>query len=288
MTRTWWLAGVGFICQAVCFGQTTDPRANSFLPQGQQGYLLPGGRGGGAVAIPPLRADTGKPFSATVTTQTSQTLSDGIHVSNTTTVLEYRDAGGRTRIETTEPSGPGAAPMKTIVIRDPVSGVTYRLDPARKTTAVMPRVSVAPGVVFDGFGEIPVSQGGGSHFDDVQAALRHLQEAMDALSNRNQTVEDLGTKTMNGVAAQGKRTTLVVPVGAVGNDREFRSVTEQWFCPDLNLLLKSVSSDPRFGATTYELTNISRQPPDPALFRPPADYTVVSPTQGGRGGRGNE
>jgi uncharacterized protein (TIGR03435 family) len=72
----------------------------------------------------------------------------------------------------------------------------------------------------------------------------------------------------------------VVPVGAIGNDKEFHSVTERWFSPDLNLLIKSVSADPRFGTTTYELTNINRQAPDPSLFQVPANYSIVS--QNGR------
>lgn len=42
------------------------------------------------------------------------------------------------------------------------------------------------------------------------------------------------------------------------------------------MLVKSVSTDPRFGTTTYELTNISRQPPDPSLFQVPADYSILS------------
>jgi outer membrane protein assembly factor BamA len=52
-------------------------------------------------------------------------------------------------------------------------------------------------------------------------------------------------------------------------------MTERWFSPFLNLLVKSVSSDPRFGMTTYELTNISLALPDLSLFRVPADYKVV-------------
>ena len=97
-----------------------------------------------------------------------------------------------------------------------------------------------------------------------------------AKNNPNRIEEDLGTATVNGVSARGTRITTVVPVGAIGNDKEFRSVTERWFSPDLNLLIKSVSTDPRFGTTTYELTNINRQSPDPSLFQPPTDYNIVS------------
>ena len=105
-----------------------------------------------------------------------------------------------------------------------------------------------------------------------------LQAAKDEAKNNggNVTAEDLGTLTVNGVPAQGTRITTLVPVGAIGNDREFRSVSERWFSSDLNLLIKSVSTDPRFGTTTHELTNISRQPPDPSLFQVPADYSITS------------
>jgi hypothetical protein len=47
------------------------------------------------------------------------------------------------------------------------------------------------------------------------------------------------------------------------------------------MMVKTTSTDPRFGTTTRELTNINRANPDPSLFKPPADYTVT--TRGGRG-----
>jgi hypothetical protein len=93
----------------------------------------------------------------------------------------------------------------------------------------------------------------------------------------NASTEDLGSAIINGVSARGTRSTTVVPPGAIGNDREFRSISERWFSPDLNVLIKSISTDPRFGTTTYELTNINRLSPDPSLFRLPADYNVVAP-----------
>jgi hypothetical protein len=95
------------------------------------------------------------------------------------------------------------------------------------------------------------------------------------MAARNAIVEDLGTMTINGALARGTRTTTVVPAGAIGNDREFHSVSERWFSSDLNLLVKSVNTDPRFGTTTYELTNLTLRPPDPSLFRVPADYTTT-------------
>ena len=38
--------------------------------------------------------------------------------------------------------------------------------------------------------------------------------------------------------------------------------------------MKSVNSDPRFGETTFELTEIREGAQDPALFQVPADYNL--------------
>jgi len=290
MKRTCFLLAAGLTCQAALLAQT-QPGGSGFL---QQADSLAAGRGGRGINIVPLlRPDTGKPFSAIAITQTTQTFLDGTHVSQTTTMLEYRDADGRTRTEPDRSVGSSSGPARNIEIRDPFLGV-YMLDPARKT-AVKLAMGAGPTSppVTGGRG----GRGGGSASDSDSSAPARLREALERLSEaaadmqaaqsiqaaRNTAkdnggrvvAEDLGTLTVNGVPARGTRITEVVPVGAIGNDREFRSISERWFSPDLNLLIRSVSTDPRFGTTTYELTNISRQPPDPSLFQVPADYRVI-------------
>jgi hypothetical protein len=306
MNRTHFLFTVGLIGHAALLAQT-QPGVPAFQSFG-------GGRGLAAQPFP--RTETGKPFSATVTTQTTQTLSDGTHVNQTTTTLQYRDAEGRVRTETNQPGGPSAAQTKIITIRDSVAGVTYRLDPVNKSAV---KLSQGGGGAMAGSVIQATGRGrGGSDDTARQATLQRVQESLADLrrqyeeaatleasrqaqaaggrggrrgggdnapqpvmptqattNNPNELVEDLGTLTVNGVSAHGTRVTTVVPVGAIGNDREFRSVSERWFSSDLNLLVKSVNTDPRFGATTYELTNISRQSPDPSLFQVPADYTLA-------------
>jgi hypothetical protein len=86
----------------------------------------------------------------------------------------------------------------------------------------------------------------------------------------------LGDKEVNGVTATGTREKRTIPAGAIGNDRDLELVDERWFSADLQMLVKSVSSDPRFGETTYQLTNIARTMQDPALFQIPPDYTVIA------------
>lgn len=90
----------------------------------------------------------------------------------------------------------------------------------------------------------------------------------------NASVESLPAQMVNGALAQGTRTTETIPIGKIGNDRAINIVNERWFSSDLQMLVKSTSSDPRFGDTTYQLTNIVQASPDPSLFQIPADYTI--------------
>ncbi len=93
-------------------------------------------------------------------------------------------------------------------------------------------------------------------------------------SGDNGSVERLAEQKINGALAQGTRTTETIPAGKIGNDRPINILNERWFSNDLQLLVKSTSSDPRFGDTTYQLTNIVQASPDPSLFQIPADYTI--------------
>ena len=107
-------------------------------------------------------------------------------------------------------------------------------------------------------------------------------------SAANVTVDDLGTQVVNGVTAQGVRTTSIIPIGTFGNDHDIKTVTERWVSQDLHVLVRSVYTDSRTGSTVYDLLNIVQAPPDPALFQVPAGYTVdeTGGARGGRGGRG--
>ena len=93
------------------------------------------------------------------------------------------------------------------------------------------------------------------------------------------TSEDLGTKNIEGVQANGTRTTRTIPAGQIGNDRAISIVTEVWISPDLQTVVYSKRSDPRMGEQTFALTNIVRGEPDPALFTIPADFKIVKGPQ---------
>ena len=86
--------------------------------------------------------------------------------------------------------------------------------------------------------------------------------------------EELGTQTVEGVAATGSRTTTTIPAGAIGNLQPIKVVAEQWFSSDLDVMVMTKHSDPRVGETIYRLQSIVRAEPDRSLFTLPPDYTL--------------
>jgi len=194
---------------------------------------------------------TGKPFSATETRRSVQVLANGTKIESSDSNQLYRDDQGRTRVEQTIDG------RTVTVIMDPVARFVAILDRAGKTVhknaipaeMVNGSVSVQEGKVMVRMG---TAEGPGA---------QHL------------TVATLGDKVVNGVTATGTREKRTIPAGAIGNDHDLELVDERWYSADLQVLVKSVSSDPRFGETTYQLTNIVRTAQDPALFQIPSDYT---------------
>ncbi len=101
----------------------------------------------------------------------------------------------------------------------------------------------------------------------------------DPKSKYETRTEDLGTRDFEGVTAEGRRTITIIPAGAIGNERPIETVYERWYSKDLGMVVYSRRSDPRTGEQIYELKNIVRAEPDPALFRIPSQYTKVSDSQ---------
>ncbi len=217
------------------------------------------GRHGGKVV-------TGVPFSAVAVSETNQTLADGNHIARKTETHIFRDGQGRFRKEVTFPAiGPLATsgqPKSFVFINDPVAGSHFILHPDAKTAEKM---------------EMPF----GKMKDAMKGKMEYRHQ--QALAEGSLKKEDLGTKTIAGVSAQGTRVTHTIPAGQIGNEKAITIVFEHWYSNDLQIMVMSKRSDPRFGDTTYTLTNIQRQEPAASLFAVPSDYTV---TQGGPGRHG--
>jgi len=223
---------------------------------------------------------TGSPFSAARETHSLQVLGDGTRIERTETSQYYRDSQGRTRIET------GAPGSGRVMIQDPVAGVMLALNPAEKTAQKMPAPKVLVGagaaasqarthveVRADAGGNVVFAQGAAVGGPVTAGQVTGIAVNID-VPGRQPATEDLGTQTFSGTTAAGRRTTLTIAPGEIGNDRAIQVVSETWYSSDLQMVVKSSNTDPRFGDTTFELTNINRAEPDPALFRVPADYVV--------------
>jgi len=101
-----------------------------------------------------------------------------------------------------------------------------------------------------------------------------------AVSSKYETKTDtLGVQNIEGVEAEGTRTTTTIPAGAIGNERPIEIVYEKWYSKDLQMIVMSKHDDARIGEQTYRLTNIRRDEPSPSLFAPPADYKVLEGAQ---------
>lgn len=212
---------------------------------------------------------TGAPFSATSTSTTKQTLQDGTTTINRTVQgAIYRDSQGRSRREVTFTGvGPLAAAggtHKMVAISDPVGGAHYMLNPDKKVAYKM----TLPGGAS---GNAAKSQA----FAQKMQARQQQEEASGALK-----VESLGTQVINGVSAEGTRTTRTIAAGEIGNSAPIQIVSERWYSPDLQTVVQSTRTDPRFGTTTFALSNIQKTEPAGTLFTVPADYTVEAGGQG--------
>jgi hypothetical protein len=193
----------------------------------------------------------GKPYSATQVTHSQQTLANGSHIDRTIANLVWQDDQGRFRTEIKD--------NHRVVIQDNVAMVAYALDMEQKTVRKTEMRPVGPAA------------------RKIAGDVSPVEEAR-AMARRspNHVVEDLGSQFINGVSALGVRITTTIPVGAIGNDQELKSVTERWYSNDIHALVKTVTTDPRTGVNTNELTNIVRAAPDPALFQVPAGFIVIT------------
>ncbi len=219
------------------------------------------------------KAVTGAPYAADAVTETKQTLGDGNTITRKTSSKTYRDSQGRTRRElsfqTIGPWSTNAEPSTMVQISDPVAGVNYSLNSTNKqaTKIELPPASMHEQMAANLKKKIAEAKASG-------AAVSYTTESKHAKE------ESLGSQMVNGVQADGSRTTITIPAGEIGNQNPIDIVDERWYSTDLQTLVKSVHSDPRMGTTTYELTNIDRAEPAASLFEVPADYKVTTLEKG--------
>jgi hypothetical protein len=205
----------------------------------------------GMMSIEPLdaeRAVTGSPYTAQAVTVTTQLLADGNRIERRTTASIARDSNGRVRREQ-EGLALGGLMVdgRLVTISDPGARTHLTLD-AQRQVAFLVRTTRLGAPAFPA---APPPAGVG-----------------DART------ESLGERTIEGVRAEGSRTTMTIPAQAIGNQAPITIVSERWFSRDLQTVVLTRRTDPRFGETLYRLSNVVRAEPPAALFSIPTNYRV--------------
>src|SRR5215207_6786029 len=190
----------------------------------------------------------------------------------------------------------GDAPQ-TVFINDPVVGVNYILDPSAKTARKLPRMEMrfkTEGGAAQG-GAVTFERHAATEAAVEKLAIErtynvrvpapetlHAPAAPSAppaparvavnvppvgagpqaeffrySSKAERKTETLEARAFDGVSAEGSRTTTTIPAGEIGNEQPIQIVDERWYSPELQVIVMTRHSDPRYGETTYRLTNIS-------------------------------
>jgi len=227
----------------------------------------------------------GAPYSAQAVTESTHTLSDGNRIVNKSTAAVYRDSEGRTRREQTlraigALANAGESPQ-TIFISDPVAGTSYTLDPSIRIARKMPPMrfkirskTPAPedksGATLDALSsdQIEIER------SVIAGTMAHEPVFTWGWRNHQASTESLGRQTIEGIEAEGTRSTVKIPAGEIGNERPIKIVNERWYSPELQTVVMTRHIDPRFGENSYRLANIDRTDPARSLFEVPAGYRI--------------
>jgi uncharacterized protein YdeI (BOF family) len=283
-------------------GQAQAPDNKAPAPSGSSNRPHKGFRGFGMHTV------KNAPYSAQAVSERQQTLGDGNQISQRHEVTTwYRDSAGRTRLEMRDRQGE----LRRVIINDPVAGSAWTLDPnkrsAFKTAArghmldearagaearrarvdagggagdevIVKRVERADGDVRfprDVRIQVPKFAGADGTLRDAGPLGHALANAMnDAKWKKNMVTKDLGSKSIDGVKAEGKLRSYEIPAGEIGNRNPIVVSDETWYAPELQITVYTKHSDPRSGDLVFRLENLKREEPAAALFSVPTDYTV--------------
>jgi TonB family protein len=190
-----------------------------------------------------VKSVPGAPFSGTVQVISRQTLADGsVFVLRTINHIA-RDSAGRTHNEArrlVSESYKEEPLLSYVHIYDPVTGFSTHLDPftfLAKQTAM--------------------------HAPPLPGAKSVPDPNPKTLGSPVKRVDDLGTRTFNGLILHGTR-----------QSRDAKDFDEFWYSPDFSIIMSRKHKDPVW-EQTVEITDFTPGEPDPSNFTIPADYKIV-------------
>jgi hypothetical protein len=203
------------------------------------------------------------PYTAEYKITQVQTLADGTTITHESTEVKALDSQGRRMTATTATSG-DRAPTTHVMVYDPV---------ARTQTFWH-----SPGKVAH-VSQLPASG------EEHHCAVMIRDDVVVTSGPKSKTTsENLGTASIAGIEARGRRYTTTTPAGAAGNDAPLVSTSERWTALTVGLdglVVRDITDDPRRGKSTRELTSLTQGDPDPATFQPPEGYEIVTKESSG-------
>lgn len=253
----------------------------------------------------------GAPYCADAVHETVQTLADGNRIVQRQSSRQCRDGLGRTRQEVVAGGG-----RRHIYLRDPVAQEAWMLDAESKQALRLDTLRRGPAAegseprawdrllgwsrdlrdrlrsrpqesaaTPNATGPEPVRiMIGGPIGADMPPPLPHgAMPPPVAFHARLRAPRGAGvttmlpTETIEGLNANGKRTTWTIEAGRIGNEKPIVIVSEVWNSPELDITVRSRDADPMTGEENYRLQNVARGEPDPLLFRVPQDFKKVAP-----------
>jgi hypothetical protein len=202
------------------------------------------------------------PYTAEYKVTHEQVLADGTTIMRETTEVKSLDSQGRRMTATTTTSA-DRAPFTHVMVYDPVARTqTFWHSPGKVARLLQLSATAA---------------------DHHCLTITRDDVSITSAPKSQFRSENLGTQSIQGIEAHGRRYTTTIPAGAMGNDAPLVSISEIWTAlAGLNgLVLLDVRNDPRQRKTTRELTNLTQSDPDPATFQPPEGYELVTQESSG-------
>ena len=256
---------------ALVVGAQGPPPPGGFGEDGPGGGPMPGMfQFGGLMGGFGGKTVTGKPVLATITITHTETL-PGNSISNTSTGTFARSADGSIYRDIKFTGiGPWVSPGKAqefAFIRNVSQGMEYIVNVTKGTYQVFP--------IHEGDGrpdrkadrKMDRPTGGNSANETVN-------------DNPSGSYTDPGTGTVYPV--DDRKVTRTIPAGEIGNQNAIVITSERLYSSALELLLENSHSDPRFGTTTYQLSNIGQSPAS-SLFVPDPSFTEGQGKHFGKG-----
>jgi hypothetical protein len=217
----------------------------------QQPQRGPDGRTTVRVSGVEVLAIPGKPFSARDNIDWTRTLEDGSTVTLHLDAALARDSRGRIYRERHGfiPAGSNKpSPLYDIHLYDPESRSQLLCNGIRRSCVLS---DWKPETAFSMRPEGPFDHG-----------------------TRTLARESLGSQVIGGIYANGTRETITILPGTAGNNHAIVTTREYWYSDELQTNLAVTRINPAEGKQAIWLSNISRDEPDPNLWKVPSGFTV--------------